>query len=402
MQRTNLSATGCLLWACLLPCVVTAYGAVGAEKSGGNAVPPAAKANSSVGALFEDMGSIKPMPTRWYAGLTGSIIKLQDEEGSLLWALPVLGESPFTGIVGRKSTDGGRTWGKPFSMQPSIPGTQEVMIPCLLRLHSGELLFAYSVFIRGEMYAHVYVRRSSDEGKTWSHPLCASPYPGGRYTQPDKIIQLSSGRIVIPVEQHAAKGYLISLCYYSDDNGYAWYPSKKPADAGFMTDEPSIVELKDGRLLMIFRTTRGYLGKAYSKDRGETWSDEQLTDLPSPNAPEFITRIPSTGDLLLIWCNNTHAPALAQGKQQPTVKVAQRERKLGAVRSPMSSAVSRDEGETWEQIRNIATDPAEGVYGDYGYPGVTFIDDGKIALVNFNATDGIHLARIGVEWFYGK
>ena len=352
--------------------------------------------------LFEDMGPVKPMPTRTYRGMTGSIIRLKDAEGSLLWALPVLGESPFTGIVGRKSTDGGRTWGEPFSMQPAIPGVGELIIPCLLRLKSGELLFAYSVFIHGEMYAHVYVRRSNDEGKTWSHPLCASPYPGGRYTQPGKIIQLSTGRIIIPVEQHTSKGYLVSLCYYSDDNGFAWYPSKKPADAGFMTDEPSIVELGDGRLLMIFRTTRGYLGKAHSKDGGETWTDEQLTELTSPNAPEFITRIPGTGDLLLLWCNNPHAPALARGEEQPTVKVAQLETKLGHVRSPLSSAVSRDGGQTWEHVRDIAANPAEGVYADYGYPAVTFIDDGKIALINYNSTDGIHLVRIGVDWFYGK
>jgi len=31
-----------------------------------------------------------------------------------------------------------------------------------------------------------------------------------------------------------------------------------------------------------------------------------------------------------------------------------------------------------------------------------FIEDGNIALVNFNSRDGIHIARIGVDWFYGK
>jgi sialidase-1 len=350
--------------------------------------------------LFEDLGPVTAMPTGTYRGMTGSIVKLKD--GSLLWALPALGDAPLTGIVGRISTDGGRTWGKSFSMQPGVPGVEELICPNLRRLPSGELLFFYTMLIHGETYAHTYVRRSGDEGRSWSHPLCATPYPGGRYTQPDKIIQLAKGRIVIPVEEHGPKGYMIALCYYSDDNGFAWYPSKKPADAGFETDEPSIVELKDGRLLMIFRTTRGYLGKAFSKDRGETWAEEQLTKLPSPCAPEFITRIPGTGHLLILWCNNPHAPALARGERQPTVQVAQLKMALGHVRSPMSSAVSRDEGETWEHVRDIARNPAEGVYGDYGYPGVTFIDNGKIALVHYNATDGIHLARIGVEWFYGK
>ena len=354
--------------------------------------------------LFEHMGPIVPMPTHTYRGMTGSMVELND--GSLLFAVPVLGESQYSGIVGRKSTDGGRTWSDEFPMQPRIPGTEGLIIPCLLRLQSGELLFAYAVFIHGEMYAHMYVRRSTDEGETWSHPLVASPVAGGRYSQPDKMIQLSTGRIIIPTEQHGPNGYMISFVYYSDDNGYAWYPSEKPADAGFMTDEPSVVELKDGRLLMIYRTTKGYLGKAYSSDGGETWGEEELIkQLPSPNAPEFITRIPSTGDLLVLWCNNAHAPGIYErGEEQPVVTVGQLERRLGDIRSPLSSAISRDEGETWEHIRDIATDPEEGVYADYGYPGVVFIEeDGQeVAVLNYNALDGIDITRIGVDWFYGK
>jgi hypothetical protein len=31
---------------------------------------------------------------------------------------------------------------------------------------------------------------------------------------------------------------------------------------------------------------------------------------------------------------------------------------------------------------------------------VTFVGD--VALVNYHALDGIHVTRIGVDWFYGK
>ena len=49
----------------------------------------------------------------------------------------------------------------------------------------------------------------------------------------------------------------------------------------------------------------------------------------------------------------------------------------------------------------MAADP-EGGYGDYGYPGITWIDDDRVALVNYHALDGIRLARVGVRWFYGE
>jgi len=81
--------------------------------------------------------------------------------------------------------------------------------------------------------------------------------------------------------------------------------------------------------------------------------------------------------------------------------VAQLNPTLGEVRAPLTAAISRDEGETWEHIRNLAEDP-DGSYGDYGYPGVTWIDKGSVALVNFHSLDGLHVARVGVEWFYGK
>jgi len=112
-----------------------------------------------------------------------------------------------------------------------------------------------------------------------------------------------------------------------------------------------------------------------------------------------MVRLPTTGDLLVIYCNNPHALAWAQGQEKTFIQVAQLANyPRGAVRAPLASAVSRDGGKTWSQHRDIIHDPA-GVYGDYGYPGITFIEDGKVALINYHAIDGIHLARIGVSWF---
>ena len=71
--------------------------------------------------LFEPLGPIRRMPTHTYRGMTGSMVELKD--GSLLFALPVLGQSRYTGIVGRRSIDGGRTWSEAFPMQPHVPGT---------------------------------------------------------------------------------------------------------------------------------------------------------------------------------------------------------------------------------------------------------------------------------------
>jgi hypothetical protein len=165
--------------------------------------------------------------------------------------------------------------------------------------------------------------------------------------------------------------------------------------------QPHVAELTDGRLLMMASTQAGYLTRSYSRDQGETWSKAELVkDLPAClSSPLDLVRLPTTGDLLCIWCNNPHGPALAAGEDQPTVHVGQLTPKLGEVHGPLCTAISRDGGQTWGYIREISHDPV-GIYDDYGYPCVCFLDQGKTVLVNYNALDGVHVARINVDWFY--
>ncbi len=359
-------------------------------------------------ALFEDHIVI-PLPGQAAAsrGYSGSIVELKD--GSLLFACGNAGGTlPGGGIIGFRSADGGRTWGAPFRMQPNV-ARRETIAPSLLRLRDGRLLFAYNVLNNWEGADHrtydgrVYVRWSSDEGRTWSDQFSVMHHPGFHTVQPQHVIQLATGRIVVPAEWSrqvggGEAGHCVSLSYFSDD-GQTWCRGNNYVDVGSTTEEPSVVELKDGRLMMVFRCLKGYVGKAYSTDRGDTWSPGEMTSLGAPMAPCTIHRVPTTGDLLLLWCNNPDAPGLhARGEKQETVAMGGLQRRLGDLRTPLTAAISHDEGTTWEHLRNIGDKPRE----DYGYQGVTFIEGGKVALVNYNALDGIHVTRIGVEWFYEK
>ena len=302
------------------------------------------------GVLFEDTVPLRrqAIRTKGNRGSSGSIVALKD--GSLLFACGNPGDELQTsGILGSISKDGGRTCSAPYSMQRNY-AKDETVQPSLLRLKDESLLFAYNVQNNYQgpdirrYDGHIYVRRSKDEGKTWEDQFCATIYPGCHTTNPDHLIQLSSGRVVLPAEWTMEVGggeigHAVCLCYYCDD-GYTWIRSKNWVDTGKTTEEPSIVELKDGRLLMIYRTVLGYVGKAYSEDAGDTWTDAGLYDLPSPLAPQTITRIPSTGDLLLLWLNNPSAPAFAKGEKQPMVKVGPWQMPRGRVRAPLTSAIT--------------------------------------------------------------
>jgi sialidase-1 len=314
----------------------------------------------------------------------GDLIELKDHSLLLVYTRFIKGGGDFDNadIVGRISKDGGKTWGADYVIQVD-DAPFNVMSCSLTRMKSGELLLSY---LRVNSYSdcRTVVRSSSDEGKTWSPEVLTEQDAGYDVENNDRTVLLSTGRLLLPVAwvpDYGKTQDFKSLCYISDDRGLTWRRGKGLVEVttGGGAQEPGVVELKDGRLLMVFRSTGGYVGRAFSSDGGETWTPaEMIKELPSPCGPQTLERIPSTGDLLLVWNNNPKAP---QGNGE---------------RTPQTAAISRDEGKTWENIRDIAAEPKAG----YCYTSMTFVDDDVI--LTYYAPGGLQFTRIPVSWFYGK
>ena len=302
-------------------------------------------------------------------------------------------------ISAKVSKDRGRTWSEKITLQDNT-GADNVKHPNLLRLSSGRILFSYTQRDMKNNDLRVYLKCSDDECETWSSPVKISPEDGIYYTCADHILRHSSGRIILPT--HAGKlspdtgamQHWQALCLSSDDDGTSWKQSRQGAklpDKG--TEEPAVVELKDGSLLAMLRTSLLKLYRTVSTDRGETWAPPTATDLDSPAAAKCIKRIPSTGDLLLIWNNvvpyGGDVPIIRGGPHYP--------------RNPLGCAISRDEGETWESFKNIEN--REGY--DSAYPSVTFLDDEAPVTYYSNVRSGIvgivsevKLKIFPIDWFY--
>ncbi|MCS7314972.1 MAG: exo-alpha-sialidase [Bryobacterales bacterium] len=290
-------------------------------------------------------------------------------------------------IAARISEDGGRSWGPAFVLQENI-GRMNVMEPDLLRLRSGKILF---FFLRKNSSADSLpmLRISVDEARSFSapQPLPIEPYPSYAGFNHDRAIQLSCGRVLMPVfftSDYRVDPHIRSRVYYSDDEGLTWRASRTILDipasrAG--AQEPGVVELRDGRLLLWVRTDRGCMYQSFSSDRGETWTQPEPTAVISPLAPQSIKRIPTTGDLLLVWNRSEKH------------------------RFPLSLAVSYDEGRTWKFTRNLDEDPAH----TYAYTSIEFFDDR--ALFTYYAgppagqrghTWSLKLKSVPVAWLYGQ
>ncbi|MBY0507909.1 MAG: glycoside hydrolase [Bryobacteraceae bacterium] len=302
----------------------------------------------------------------------GAFVSLRD--GRILFAY-----TKFTGggsdhdaatIVARYSRDQGRTWTATDAPLVGREGQMNAMSVSLLRLQDGRIALFY---LRKNSLAdcHPYLRYSSDEGATWTEAVSTIAEPGYYVLNNDRVVQLRGGRLVMPVALHApidgkfsTRG--VAMTYLSDDAGRTWrrtLVAEPPMEegawrAGFQ--EPGVVELSDGRLLMFIRTQQSSQYLAYSSDQGTTWSVPQPSPIASPLSPASIKRLPGKGGLLMVWNDHASAP-------EPVRATA----KSGGKRTPLTVAISTDDGKTWSKRHDIRNAPD----GWYCYTAIHFVKD---------------------------
>ena len=173
--------------------------------------------------------------------------------------------------------------------------------------------------------------------------------------------------------------------FYSDDQGKSWRQSSIvdiPASKRG-ADEPGVIELKDGRVLQIVRSDLGQIYRSLSADAGATWSAPEPMGLTAPTAPSSVARIPSTGDLLMVWNNNKPGAVHTQD------------------RFPLTAAISRDEGRSWQHFRNLDETPGF----TFAYTSITFMASGEV-LFTYHAERAKRFSLkqriVPVAWMYGR
>ncbi|MEQ9407137.1 MAG: exo-alpha-sialidase [Fuerstiella sp.] len=317
----------------------------------------------------------------------GSILVRND--GSLLFAV-----TEFTGsgsdfaaahIVARSSSDGGRTWQKQAVLQENTGGLNVMSVS--LRRFGPDRTAMFYLQKNSPSDLDLYVRFSDDDCRSFGQPILVTADDGYHVVNNDRITQLSTGRLLAPaasspdVHQH---NHFKAHCYLSDDGGLTWRNGKGTVDAarrGAM--EPEVTELTDGRVMMLIRNQLGFVGKSYSTDQGDTWSEMESLGLQAPEAPATLRRVPSTGDLVLIW-NDTYVPGQGHGGK----------------RTPLTAAVSSDDGQTWRRVGNLEDDAAS----TYSYTSLVF--SGERMLLSYwdsgvgEGTLSCRFRSLPVSWLY--
>ncbi|WP_329246906.1 exo-alpha-sialidase [Streptomyces sp. NBC_01478] len=297
----------------------------------------------------------------------------------------VLGDGGPKDLLVRRSTDAGVTWSAGTVVVPQ-DAVQSWGDPTpVVDRQTGRV----SLFYKGDG-SNIYVKHSDDAGATWSAtedltPLFATnPYGWTRDAPiPGHGIQLSSGRLLMPV-MHRAAGTATDANYgmdmlYSDDHGATWHRGSPLMDATYPVNESRVYERSDGSVVLNGRWGSGgtrYRITSTSTDGGLTWSapaiDGATGTFNSVDAG-LLTYTTGTVDRLLF------------------------SRPDSSARENMTVSISYDDGASFRYSRVV--DPGPSYYSD-----LARLSDGTILLVYgrdgtvANYPERIAVARFDLAW----
>ncbi|WP_135556001.1 sialidase family protein [Paenibacillus cymbidii] len=326
----------------------------------------------------------------------GPVIELQD--GSLFTIMVVTKKHIKTlddnisshYVMGRQSFDGGRTWGNPetivsFTPQPGWIAGTHVLQSREGYIHVFSLRITRYKWESGEFAGDILHTRMDDihgTNATTQKVECLDRYTGAI----NSLLQTKSGRIVVPFStlvrsETGDYSYFVSSTIYSDDEGATWQASNDVAvkdDETYLESgaiEPIVLELVNGSILMLIRTTLGRFFYALSADGGATWSEAKRTAFRSSNSPTSLLRL-ADDSLLKIWNH-------CDGHPLHTV--------ISYARQALHAAISDDEGATWhgyrEILRRLPDDPAD-THLAYPFPTALGTGDVLVKLFSVNSKRG--------------
>ncbi len=303
-------------------------------------------------------------------------------------------------------------------------------IPALLTTESGELLAFCEARVdsaRDAAATDVMLRRSLDNGKTWTPAQVAAHFPSATVGNPTPVQDRKTGVIWLlltsnpanetqtEIEDGSPKGTRTVWITHSSDEGATWSSAeeitsaiKKPDWTWYATGPGNGIQLENGRLVIpcdhrVKGSRVSFSHVIYSDDDGKTW---QLGGSAGPQTNECAVVQLADGSLLmnmrsfaephlraiayshdggLTWSPNRFDPALTEPICQGTFirytleRNADKNRLLFAnpadtVRDRMTVRMSYDEGKTWPVARMVYEDFSE-------YSCLAILKDGTIGLL---------------------
>ena len=219
---------------------------------------------------------------------------------------------------------------------------------------------------------------STDNAVTWSDAsVLVSGDIGGRGPVKNKAVILADGRWCAPASTETELWE--SFVDFSSDGGQSWqrsenFPLDRQMFPGEGTIQPTVWESEPGHIHALLRSTCGAMLRSDSTDNGATWSDIYDSGLPNNNSGADLVKL-EDGRLLLVL--------------NPVAE------NWGG-RTPLSLALSKDNGQSWSILAHLEDAPAETGLR-FSYPAIVHSNQGVAVSYTYNTAERIRFWFIPLE-----
>ncbi len=262
-------------------------------------------------------------------------------------------------LIIRRSTDNGKSW-TPIQRVVDYPRGQSVSDPSMIVDRVTNTIFMFFNYMDLEHEPQIYYLKyikSQDNGKSWSPPVdITTQISKPQWHKDFKFITSGRG---IQTRKGTLLHTLVNLdhglhLFKSDNHGENWQLVDTPLIPG---DESKVVELSDGSWMVNSRLNRkGYRQTFTSTDEGKTWAsrpDQSLVD-PGCNAGiiRYSPKKPTSKKGILLFVNAKHKTD----------------------RKNLTLKISTDNGKSWSAEKTIYEGPS-------AYAAITRLENADLGIV---------------------
>ena len=294
-------------------------------------------------------------------------------QSSKVYTPTIVGSPPNNAFVGLVRLDNGEI--RHYNYGEGNKGEKSLYIRSLDNGHSWDTVYVENHWVGADVKSPLsgeYLRLATGEGGliavrseggidgNWTKNEVYTAKEGeGTYIMLKPPLFIRGGKRVLVAAHSTAR--IGCGVFYSDDDGVSWkrsqFVNSPPHQAGGVHKgvrwnhgavEPTLIELKDGRIWMLARTAHDQHYESFSEDGGESWSELKPSRFHGTITMPTMNRL-NDGRLLFIWNNTTPLPE-KEGVDGVWEDVFTN-------RDVLHAAISDDDGKTWKGFRELYINP---------------------------------------------
>jgi predicted neuraminidase len=322
-----------------------------------------------------------------------NLVKLQNGDLLCFWFSGTREGDSNVAIVMSRLAKGSQQWSKTVEIDHQEGRSFQNPVAFQLPDRRLWLLHTSQAAGEGQTNAEVLYLTSDDGGQTWTTPRPLFTQPGSFVRQPPVLINQKiwllpmyytpTRNITDGAESH------YSAIKLTSDGGESWKECKVPQSNGLV--QPGVLRFADGHFLAFFRSRYSDFIYQSTSENGCDWTVPTPTHLPNNNSSIQSASL-RDGSVVIAFNNNSSGVT--------------RDKTGGAPRKPLSIALSRDGGQTWQWVRDIETGESAGqqkkiadwTHEEYSYPSLLQDANGKINVAYTYNRDDIKVVRFDEEW----